>query len=257
MRLDLELVSRGLANTRSKAQETIKNGHVYLNGKLVTKNSLLVRADDTLTLDNDVLKYVSRAGLKLEKAIDTFGIILKNKVMCDIGSSTGGFTDCALQNEIEKVIAIDVGTNQLDEKLKLNSKVQLYENMDFRNVDVNILNGVDIITMDVSFISVKKLMSKIFEVNNIKEIVCLIKPQFECGKEIADKYKGIVLDKNVHNSVIKDIIDSFNDIGFYAQGLTYSPIKGGSGNIDYLLYLNKDMPKTININQIINEAFKL
>ncbi len=257
MRLDLELVSRGLANTRSKAQETIKNGHVYLNGKLVTKNSLLVRADDTLTLDNDVLKYVSRAGLKLEKAIDTFGIILKNKVMCDIGSSTGGFTDCALQNEIEKVIAIDVGTNQLDEKLKLNSKVQLYENMDFRNVDVNILNGVDIITMDVSFISVKKLMSKIFEVNNIKEIVCLIKPQFECGKEIADKYKGIVLDKNVHNSVIKDIIDSFNDIGFYAQGLTYSPIKGGSGNIEYLLYLNKDMPKTININQIINEAFKL
>ena len=119
MRLDLELVSRGLVNTRSKAQEAIREGHVYLNGDIVKKNSLLVKVDDTLTLDNDVLKYVSRAGLKLEKAIDTFGITLKNKVMCDIGSSTGGFTDCALQNGIEKVIAIDVGTNQLDEKLKL------------------------------------------------------------------------------------------------------------------------------------------
>ena len=140
-----------------------------------------------IEIKGKILPYVSRAGLKLEKALKVFNINLEDKTMVDIGSSTGGFTDCALQNNVKKVIAIDVGTNQLDKKLRNNKKIELYEQTDFRNVDLNILKNVNIATIDVSFISVKLLTKKLSKMENLKEIICLIKPQFECGKEIADK----------------------------------------------------------------------
>jgi 23S rRNA (cytidine1920-2'-O)/16S rRNA (cytidine1409-2'-O)-methyltransferase len=178
--------------------------------------------------------------------------------MVDIGSSTGGFTDCALQNNIKKVIAIDVGSNQLDSSLIDNDKVILYENTDFRDIDINILNDVDIATIDVSFISVTKITSKLKEIESLKEIICLIKPQFEVGKEISHKYKGIVLNRDIHIKVIKEVIDSFSKINFNCKGIIYSPITGGDGNIEYLVYLNKDnLLIEYNINNIVNDAFNI
>ena len=257
MRLDLELVKRELCKTRSKAQEAIKNGFVFCNGKQVYKNSFLVNETDELVIKEGAFKYVSRAGLKLEKAVKEFNIDLNNKIMCDIGSSTGGFTDCAIQNGIKKVYAIDVGSNQLDESLRDNNKIILIENTDFRDVDINLINDSNIITIDVSFISVKKLIPTIEKLSNVKEIVCLIKPQFECGKEIADKYKGIILNKDIHLSIIEDLIKEFNECGYNIMSLTYSPIKGGSGNIEYLAYLAKNSSnKNINIKEVVEEAFK-
>ena len=253
MRLDLFLVQNNYFNSRAKAQEAIKNGNVYCDGVVIKKCSYIVNTDN-ITIKN-TLKYVSRGGLKLEKALNYFNISLNNKVMCDIGSSTGGFSDCALQNGVKKIYAIDVGTNQFDVSLRNNPKIVLMENTDFRNVVPEILNDINIITIDVSFISVTKLVSYIEKYKSVSEIVCLIKPQFECGKEIADKYKGIILSKNVHSDVINSVISSFNSIGFYESDLTYSPIKGGSGNIEYLLYLTKEKRK-VNIADVVNAAFK-
>ena len=259
-RIDIELVNRNLIDTRAKAQNAIKEGLIYCNDKLVTKCSLDVSENDIIEIKGELLKYVSRGGLKLEKALKEFSINLSGKVMCDIGSSTGGFSDCAIQNGVKEIYAIDVGSNQLDEKLKALSNIHLYESTDFRNMDNAILESVDIVTIDVSFISVTKLISKIGELDNAKEIMCLVKPQFECGKENADKYKGIINNKQIHFDVIEKLKNEFSSIGFYMNGLTYSPIKGGSGNIEYLMYLEKGVDSAsgnnnIDIRHIINEAF--
>lgn len=256
-RLDIELVNRKLIETRAKAQEAIKNKLIYCNDICITKNSYQVNENDILTIKGELLKYVSKGGLKLEKAISTFNIDLHGKTLCDIGSSTGGFSDCALQNGISKIYAIDVGSNQFDSKLKENTEINLYENTDFRNINENLIQDTTIISIDVSFISVTKLIDKIEQLHNCKEIICLIKPQFECGKEIADKYKGIILNKAVHFDVINKLISAFSNINYRIQGLTPSPIKGGSGNIEYLMYLtNSQNPQNINIHEIINSAFK-
>lgn len=259
-RLDIELVNRNLINTRAKAQEAIKNGIIYCNDKCITKNSYQVNAEDILTIKGELLKYVSRGGLKLEKAINTFNIDLKNKIMCDIGSSTGGFSDCAIQNGVKEIYAIDVGSDQFDKTLRLNPKIHLHENTDFRNMDETLLTNVNIVTIDVSFISVTKLIPKISLLPNCTEIMCLVKPQFECGKENADKYKGVILNKQIHCEVINNLITSFEAYGFTAKGLTFSPIKGGNGNIEYLLYLLKDENGTNciynSVNNIVNQAFK-
>ena len=199
MRLDNYLVENDYFDTRNKAQIAIKNNNVLVNNKCINKNSYIVNSNDEVKIVGEVLKYVSKGGLKLEKAINEFDINLSNKVMCDIGSSTGGFSDVALQNNIKKIYAIDVGSNQMDNKIRNNKKIVLYENTDFRKIDSNILLDVDIITIDVSFISVTKLLPYINKLGNVEEIVCLIKPQFECGMEIASKYKGIILNKDIHN----------------------------------------------------------
>ncbi len=260
-RLDVELVNRNLIPTRAKAQEAIKNGLIYCNDKCIKKNSFVVNESDVLTIKGEFLKYVSRGGLKLEKAIKEFNIDLENKVMCDIGSSTGGFSDCAIQNNVREIFAIDVGSNQFDSILASNPKIHLYENTDFRDISLDILTNVNIVTIDVSFISVIKIIPKIALLHNCNEIVCLVKPQFECGKEIADKYKGIILDKNVHFNVILTLVSEFAKIDYNAIGLTFSPIKGGNGNIEYLLYLRKNTKKISCINDdtirhIINSGFK-
>ncbi len=255
MRLDNYLVENGLISSRSKAQMAIKNGSIYVDGKCIKKNSFNI-LDNIVEIKGELLKYVSRAGYKLEKAITYFNLDLTNKVMMDIGSSTGGFSDCALKNNIGKIYAIDVGTNQMVDEIKNNEKVFLFENTDFRNINENDYIDTNLITIDVSFISVTKLLDKINKLKNVNEIICLIKPQFECGKDIADKYKGIILNKDIHFEIINKIIKEFNKIGFYNNGLTYSPIKGGSGNIEYLVYLTKiNNNYKCDINKVINEVF--
>lgn len=254
-RIDIELVKRGIFETRNKAQNEIKNKIVYCNNVCITKPAFDVTDTDIIEIKGEKLKYVSRGGLKLEKAIKEFNIDLKDKTLIDIGSSTGGFSDCALQNGIKKVYAIDVGTDQFDKTLRLNNKINLYENTDFRNIDNNIINDANIASIDVSFISVKKLTSKLKELTNLKEIICLIKPQFECGKEVSDKYKGVPLNKEVHKSVIENVIKSFKDNNYYINSLTSSPIKGGNGNIEYLAYFKRDKERSINIEEVVNKAF--
>lgn len=254
-RIDIELVKRGIFETRNKAQNEIKNKIVYCNNVCITKPAFDVTDTDIIEIKGEKLKYVSRGGLKLEKAIKEFNIDLKGKILIDIGSSTGGFSDCAIQNGIKKVYAIDVGTKQFDKTLRLNNKINLYENTDFRNIDNNIINDANIASIDVSFISVKKLTSKLKELTNLKEIICLIKPQFECGKEISDKYKGVPLNKEVHKSVIENVIKSFKDNNYYINSLTSSPIKGGNGNIEYLAYFKRDKERSINIEEVVNKAF--
>ena len=254
-RIDIELVKRGIFETRNKAQNEIKNKIIFCNNICITKPSFDVTDTDIIEIKGEKLKYVSRGGLKLEKAIKEFNIDLKNKILIDIGSSTGGFSDCAIQNNIKKIYAIDVGTNQFDKKLRLNSKINLYENTDFRNIDNNIINDANIASIDVSFISVTKLTNKLKELTNLKEVICLIKPQFECGKEISDKYKGVPLNKEVHKSVIENVIKSFKDNNYYINSLTSSPIKGGNGNIEYLAYFKRDKERSINIEEVVNKAF--
>ena len=175
-RIDIELVKRGIFETRNKAQNEIKNKIIFCNNICITKPSFDVTDTDIIEIKGEKLKYVSRGGLKLEKAIKEFNIDLKNKILIDIGSSTGGFSDVAIQNDIKKIYAIDVGTNQFDKTLRLNNKINLYENTDFRNIDNNIINDANIASIDVSFISVTKLTSKLKELTNLKEIICLIKP---------------------------------------------------------------------------------
>ena len=255
-RIDIELVKRGIFETRNKAQNEIKNKIVYCNNICITKPAFDVTDTDKIEIKGEKLKYVSRGGLKLEKAIKEFNIDLKDKVLIDIGSSTGGFSDCAIQIGIKKVYAIDVGTDQFDKNLRLNNKINLYENTDFRNIDNNIINDANIASIDVSFISVTKLTSKLKELTNLKEVICLIKPQFECGKEISDKYRGVPLNKEVHKSIIENVIKSFKDNNYYINSLTSSPIKGGNGNIEYLAYFKRDKERSINVEEAVNKAFK-
>ena len=251
-RLDSLLVKKRLVTSRTRGEYEIKNGNVLVDGKVVTKPSTKVSAESEIVINNK-FDYVSKGALKLLKAIDSFNLDLSNKVMLDIGSSTGGFSDVALRNNIKKVIAVDVGTDQFDKELQKDNRIELHENTDIRTF--NITEEIDMVTIDVSFISVTKIISKLEEIIP-KEIVLLIKPQFECGKEISDKYKGIPLNKEVHKEVIKKVINSFIDINYNISGLTYSPITGGSGNIEYLAYFTKDNEKEIDIEEIINNAFK-
>lgn len=256
-RLDIELVSRQICETRSKAQMEIKASNILVNNKIITKPSFDVKETDKITLNHEVLKYVSRGGLKLEKAIFEFKIDLTNKTMLDIGSSTGGFTDCALKNNIKEVICVDVGSNQLDERIRNNNKVHVFENTDIRKFDDPILSKVDLITIDISFISVTKIIDKLSNIN-AKEIICLIKPQFECGKAIADKYKGIILDKEVHENVVKNVVTSFKRINYNLKNITYSPVKGGNGNIEYLAYFTKEeVNSVINFKDLVSNTFKM
>lgn len=236
MRLDMYLASNNYFKTRSKAQQAIKDGIIYVNNNQITKTGYEINDEDKIEIKGDILKYVSRGGLKLEKALKEWNIILTGKIMIDIGSSTGGFSDVAIQNGVSKIYAIDVGTDQFDKELAKNPIIHLYENTDFRIIDNDIIKDANIATIDVSFISVTKLIDKIKELTNINEIVCLIKPQFECGMEIAAKYKGVIKDENIRLETIKKIVQAFEEIGYNNIGICESPIKGGDGNIEYLAY---------------------
>ena len=258
-RIDKELVIRALVPSRSKAQELIESGFIKCNNKVINKCNYMVSDTDELTIiENDKLKYVSRGGLKLEKAINEFKIDFNNKNVMDIGSSTGGFCDCALKHGARHIVAIDVGTNLMHESLRNDSRIDLHEQTNFKDLDKSYFNNIDIITCDVSFISLLKIIDKIYKEGIKCNMICLIKPQFECGKSIADKYKGIILDKKVHYDIISNIIKELNNMGYYIKGITVSPIKGGDGNIEYLCYINNSKIGNIdiNINELINKAFK-
>ncbi len=254
-RLDVFLVQNNFFSSRNKAQNEIKNGNIEVNGKVVRKTGYQVDEESKIKIVGSPLKYVSRGGLKLEKAIYEFHLDLRNKIMLDIGSSTGGFCDCALQHNIAYIYAVDVGKDQFTSSLLESKKISLHENTDIRDFDFNKKN-ISFVTIDVSFISVLKFLSVLKEISSIKEVVCLIKPQFECGKKVADQYKGVVLDKKVHEEVIKRVVQGFSDVGFSLSALTFSPIQGGSGNIEYLGYFTrKKKEKEVSYRKVIENAF--
>ena len=217
-RLDIILVNKGIVDSRSKAQDLIKHGKIYVNGNKITKSSYSCKLEDNIEVHGELLKYVSRGGLKLEGALKAFNFDLNEKKVIDIGSSTGGFTDCCIQNGASKVIAVDVGTNQLHSSLLNNPKLELHENTDIRNLNVEVVKDVEVAVIDTSFISVTKFIPIITKYPKLESIICLIKPQFECGKEIADKYKGMILDKKVHLDVIKNVTTSFKENVFALYG---------------------------------------
>lgn len=240
-RLDTELVLRGFARSRERAKEMIKSGGVSVGGRIVTKPAAEVTPEDVIEILKADLQYVGRGALKLEKAAAEFGIDFAGKVCLDIGASTGGFTEFMLRNGAERVFAVDVGHGQLDESLKNDSRVVNAEGTDIRSITCDFTGGkVDFISADVSFISLKKILPKMYEL--LREGSCavaLIKPQFEAGR--ADICKnGIVRDKKVHARVLSDIDEFSASLGFTAEKYTFSPIKGGSGNIEYLVKLVKD-----------------
>ena len=257
MRLDIALVQQKLIETRTKAKNAIEAGLVFYQGQPATKPSLDIQDLSLLEIRGTLCPYVSRGGLKLAKALQEFKINLKGKTVLDIGSSTGGFTDCALQHDAKQVIAVDVGKDQMVENLRKNSAVTLYEQTDFRDIETDKIAPCTIAVSDVSFISITKMIPKLKEIQNLTDLICLIKPQFECGKEIADKYHGVIKDKKVHENVLTKVIHTFQENGFYLQNLTFSPIHGGSGNIEYLAHFTKTKATfKPDLTQIINIAFQ-
>ena len=241
-RLDVLLVSRGLAESREKAKAIIMSGNVFVDGQREDKAGTTFDADKvTIEIKGHTLKYVSRGGLKLEKAMKQFSITLEGKVCMDIGASTGGFTDCMLQNGASKVYSVDVGHGQLAWKLRNDERVVCMEQTNFRYmVREDIQDDLDFASVDVSFISLTKILIPARNLLRIgAEMVCLVKPQFEAGKEKVGK-NGVVREPEVHEEVIAKIVDFAHLIGFSVLHLDYSPIKGPEGNIEYLLHLCKE-----------------
>lgn len=238
-RLDVLLVERGLAETREKAKRTIMAGLVYSNENRLDKPGEKVNSDIPLTVKGNVLPYVSRGGLKLEKALKVFDLDVKGKTLLDIGASTGGFTDCALQNGAEMSYALDVGYNQLAWKLRQDERVVVMERTNFRYVKPeDLIKGMpNFASIDVSFISLRLILPvlKILLVPG-SDIVALVKPQFEAGREQVGK-KGIVRDRKVHEQVLERITVFSIDEGYDVVDLSFSPITGGDGNIEFLLHL--------------------
>ncbi|MCL7746152.1 TlyA family RNA methyltransferase [Halalkalibacter alkaliphilus] len=238
-RIDVLLVERGLVETREKAKRSIMAGLVYSGTERVDKPGIKVDRDIPLEIKGKPLPYVSRGGLKLEKAIELFQLSLKDKIVLDIGASTGGFTDCSLQNGAKSVYALDVGYNQLAWKLRQDERVTVMERTNFRYVKPeDLTEGLpQFATIDVSFISLKLILPvlKTVLVPN-GDVVALVKPQFEAGREQVGK-KGIVRDKKVHEDVLKRMIEFASNEGYHVSGLSYSPIKGGEGNIEFLMHL--------------------
>ena len=240
-RLDVLLVKRNLAESREKAKAYIMAGNVFVDGVREDKAGSSFEETVQIEVKGLSMKYVSRGGFKLEKAVEQFGVNLEGKTCMDVGSSTGGFTDCMLQNGAVKVFAIDVGTNQLAWKLRTDERVVSMEKTNIRYVtpeDIGQL--VEFVSIDVAFISLTKVLAPVYDLMaENAEIVCLIKPQFEAGREKVGK-KGVVRDKNVHEEVIAAVTSFAVATGFELLRLDYSPIKGPEGNIEYLLYAKKN-----------------
>ena len=259
-RLDILLVEKGICESREKAKTNIMAGLIFVDGQRVDKAGEKVKVDADIVFKGEKLKYVSRGGLKLEKAMNTFGIDLTNKVCMDIGASTGGFTDCMLQNNASKVFAVDVGYGQFAWKLRTDERVVCMEKTNIRYVtpeDIGI--ALDFASIDVSFISLRTIMPAVKALLGDKgEVVALIKPQFEAGRDKVGK-KGVVRDKEVHLEVINTIINFLMENELNVLGLSYSPIKGPEGNREYLVYFTKDKEKEGNfelsqIEDIVNES---
>ena len=259
-RLDILLVEKGICESREKAKTNIMAGLIFVDGQRVDKAGEKVKVDSDIVFKGEKLKYVSRGGLKLEKAMNTFGIDLTDKVCMDIGASTGGFTDCMLQNNASKVFAVDVGYGQFAWKLRTDERVVCMEKTNIRYVtpeDIGI--ALDFASIDVSFISLRTIMPAVKALLGDKgEVVELIKPQFEAGRDKVGK-KGVVRDKEVHLEVINTIINFLMENELNVLGLSYSPIKGPEGNREYLVYFTKDKKKEgsfelSQIEDVVNES---
>ena len=254
-RLDVLLVERNLFDSRERAKRIIMTGKVLVDDKKIDKAGTLVNRDCEIRLLGEDIPFVSRGGLKLNKAISEFNIDLSGKIAADIGASTGGFTDCMLQHGAAKVYAIDVGYGQLAWKLRQDSRVVNMERTNIRNVTRDMIDDdLDFASIDVAFISLDKVLPVAFELlSEAGEVVALIKPQFEAGRENVGK-KGVVKDKNIHIEVIERVLNVAEGIGFKVKDLSFSPIKGPEGNIEYLIHLfkNKDVP-IVDFNNIITK----
>lgn len=247
-RLDVLLIKRNLAPSREKAKAIIMSGCVFVNGQREDKAGSSFEQDKAIIeIKGNTLPYVSRGGLKLEKAIKEFGVLLDNKICMDVGSSTGGFTDCMLKNGAAKVYAVDVGHGQLDWKLRQDERVVCMEKTNIRYVTPDeIQDKIEFSSIDVSFISLTKVLLPVKQLLTEQgKIVCLIKPQFEAGREKVGK-KGVVRESSVHIEVILTVVSYALSIGFAALALDYSPIKGPEGNIEYLLYMqNQELAQAL------------
>lgn len=246
-RLDTLLVRQGYYESREKAKRAIMAGIVFVNGQKSDKAGNMIDTEAEIFVKENICPYVSRGGLKLEKSMKYFDLDLTGDVCMDIGASTGGFTDCMLQNGAVKVYAVDVGYGQLDWKLRTDERVVNMEKCNVRYLDPEtIAEPIDFISIDVSFISLKLIFPVAAQLlADDGHIVCLVKPQFEAGREQVGK-KGIVRDRKVHEEVIENVIRYAADNGLYPHGLTFSPVTGAKGNIEYLLYLSKNEDMSYN-----------
>lgn len=261
-RLDDLLTERGFFETKSKAQAAILAGKVKIDAKKITKAGFQIKDDQNFEVEIEKNPYVSRGGQKIEKALRVFEIDLKDKICLDAGASTGGFTDCILQSGAKKVYAVDVGYGQLDWKLRSDDRVKVIERTNIKNCTTENIYGEnpvesDFLCADLSFISIKKVLLNFKNLTREKNMVLLIKPQFEAGREKIQK-GGVVRDPKVHFEVIKNVIDYAQSLELYPQNLTSSPITGPSGNIEYLIYLKeeKNSLEDDKIQSIIDDAFK-
>lgn len=256
-RLDILLVKRGLAESREKAKAVIMSGIVYVDGQKEDKAGQTFADTANIEVRGNTLKYVSRGGLKLEKAMECFDVSVKDKVCMDIGASSGGFTDCMLQNGAKKVYAVDVGHGQLAWKLRNDTRVVVMEKTNIRYVKPeDIGESIDFASIDVSFISLSKVLPAAYNLLGERgEIVALIKPQFEAGREKVGK-KGVVREKSTHIEVIQNCFAYAKENGFFVRELEFSPVKGPEGNIEYLYHLVKsgDIDSDIDIEAVVNTA---
>ena len=262
-RLDKYLVDSGYFETKSKAASAILAGDVKINDEYITKAGLQINTDKEYNITVKSMPFVSRGGFKLKKALDTFPVIVKDRICLDAGASTGGFTDCLLQNNAKFVYAADVGYGQIDWRLRNDSRVKVIERVNLKNCSFADIYSekepaADLAVCDLSFISLMKVLQNLKNLLNpeFHEMICLIKPQFEAGKEKIEK-GGVVRDKKVHAEVIKNVTDFALGTGYCVKGLTFSSIKGPAGNIEYLIWLsNKKENIEYNILNVIEEAFR-
>ena len=255
-RLDVLLVNNGLAESREKAKRTIMAGLVTVDGRLEDKPGSRFDIDSDVQVKGQECPYVSRGGLKLEKAIEEWGVSCDGAVCVDMGASTGGFTDCMLQHGARKVYAIDVGYGQLDYKLRTDERVINMEKTNIRYMDTSLIEEpVDLISIDVSFISVKHMFPVAAQIlSEDGKILCLVKPQFEAGREQVGK-GGIVRDPAVHSEVIIKVMGYASDNGLYPLALSWSPIKGTKGNIEYILLLSrKKCDNYIDVDEVVKTS---
>lgn len=253
-RLDVELVDRGLVQSRERAKVVIMEGLVYVNGQKSDKAGTPVKEDDRIEVRGETLRYVSRGGKKLEKAMQVFPVVLEGCTCMDIGASTGGFTDCMLQNGAVKVYAVDVGYGQLAWSLRTDERVVNLERTNIRYItEEQVPQPVDFISVDVSFISLTLVLPVAHRLlKDGAQMVCLVKPQFEAGKDKVGK-KGVVRDPQIHREVIRKVIDCAAELGFWVRGLDFSPIKGPEGNIEYLLFLQKPQQDALPTEETVAE----
>lgn len=265
-RLDKYLTDMGYFETKSKAAAAILAGHVKINDEYITKAGFQINTEKEFEIVVKSMPYVSRGGFKLQKALETFDIDVKERICLDAGASTGGFTDCLLQHGAKFVYAADVGYGQLDWKIRSDNRVKVIERTNLKNCEIREIytdseEKADLLVSDLSFISLTKVLKNLKKLlsPNFHEMVLLIKPQFEAGKELVEK-GGVVRDKKVHKEVIENVINFAKTLDYSIKGLTYSSIKGPSGNIEYLLWITtENIENQFNensISQIIDNAFE-